>query len=77
MKPGFFINKNAPDCVGGIFVDMGVWKRKINLISFAVGVRSAFDKKVTQFLLLVKREFIIFDIMIIHIREESIWTRQR
>ena len=31
MKPGFFINKNAPDCVGGIFVDMGVWKRKIIL----------------------------------------------
>ena len=56
---------------------MGVWKRKINLISFAVGVRLAYDKKVTQLLLLVKREFIIFDIMIIHIREESIWTRQR
>ena len=53
-------------------MDMGVWKRKINLISFAVGVRSAFDKKVTQFLLLVKREFIIFDITYSNTMEEKL-----
>ena len=35
-------------------------------IASRLGVRSAFDKKLTQLLLLVKREFIIFDIRIFY-----------
>ena len=58
-------------------MDMGVWKRKINLMSYTVGVRPAFDKNLTQVLLLVKREFIISDINILNIKERCLWTLQK